>query len=200
LNDVGLLAQDVVLAHCVHVNEKELTILEKTGSKVAHSPISNMLNAVGVAPVPKMLSMGIPIGLGDDGYTFDGFENIRALPLLHKIASHDPYIIRPIEILKMATIEGAKLYGVQNELGSIEAGKLADIIILNPALSQTIAYPENVVEYLTGIANGTDVETVIVGGKIVMHERRVLTLDEASVMKRARKSTEKLWSKLGLRR
>lgn len=197
LNDVGLLAPDVVLAHCVHVNDDELTIIKKTGAKVAHNPMSNMLNAVGVAPVVKMLSMGIPVGLGNDGYIFDGFENIRAAFLLHKVALRDPRAISPMEALEMATIRGAELYGLQNELGSIEPGKLADIIIVNPALAPTPIHPESVVGHIVNTVDGDDVETVIVGGNVLMRDRKMLTMDEAEAVKVARKSAEKLWQKLG---
>ncbi|MDI6643182.1 MAG: amidohydrolase family protein [Candidatus Hodarchaeaceae archaeon] len=197
LNDVGLLAPDVVLAHCVHVNDDELTIIKKTGAKVAHNPMSNMLNAVGVAPVVKMFSMGIPVGLGNDGYIFDGFENIRAAFLLHKVALRDPRAISPMEALEMATIRGAELYGLQNELGSIEPGKLADIIIVNPALAPTPIHPESVVGHIVNTVDGDDVETVIVGGNVLMRDRKMLTMDEAEAVKVARKSAEKLWQKLG---
>ncbi len=197
LNDERLLAQDVVLAHCVHVNDDELAILKKTGAKVAHNPMSNMLNAVGVAPVAKMLLMDIPVGLGNDGYIFDGFENLRAAFLLHKVALRDPRAISPMEALEMATIRGAELYGLGNELGSIESGKLADIIIINPALAPTPVRPESVVGHVVNTVDGDDVETVIVGGKVVMRERKMQTLDEAEAVKVARKSAEKLWQKLG---
>lgn len=197
LNDEGLLAQDVVLAHCVHVNDDELAILKNTGSKVVHNPMSNMLNAVGVAPVVKMLLMGIPVGLGNDGYIFDGFENLRATFLLHKVALRDPRAISPMEALEMVTIRGAELYGLGNELGSIETGKLADIIIINPAIAPTPVRPESVVGHIINTIDGDDVETVIVGGKVVMRERKMQTLDETETVKVARKSAEKLWQKLG---
>lgn len=197
LNDVGLLSDDVVLAHCVHVNDDELAIIKKTGAKVAHNPMSNMLNAAGFAPVSRMLSMGIPVGLGNDGYIFDGFENIRAAYLLHKVALRDPRAISPIEALEMATIRGAELYGLQEELGSIERGKLADLIIINPAIAPTPVCPESVMGHIVNTVDGDDVETVIIGGKVVMRERKLLTLDEAETVKVARKSAEKLWQKLG---
>jgi len=197
LNDEGLLAQDVVLAHCVQVNDDELAILKKTGAKVAHNPMSNMLNAAGVAPVVKMLLMGIPVGLGNDGYIFDGFENLRAAFLLHKVALRDPRVISPIQALEMATIRGAELYGLGNELGSIESGKLADIIIINPAIAPTPVRSESVVGHIVNTIDGDDVETVVIGGKIVMRERKMQTLDEADAVKAARKSAEKLWQKLG---
>lgn len=198
LFDVGFLGPDVVLAHCVHVNDDELSMIKKTGAKVAHNPMSNMLNAVGVAPIVKMLSMGIPVGLGNDGYIFDGFENIRAAFLLHKVAHLDPRVISSWDALEMATIKGAELYGLENELGSIEPGKLADLIIINPSLSPTPVRVESVVEHILNTINSGNVETVIVGGNIVMEDRKVLTLDEREVVENSRKSAEKIWQKIGV--
>ncbi|MEM4188304.1 MAG: amidohydrolase family protein [Candidatus Hadarchaeum sp.] len=197
LQDAEVLGPDVVLAHCVHVNDEELAIIKKTGAKVAHNPMSNMLNAVGVAPVVKMLNMGIPVGLGNDGYIFDGFENIRAAFLLHKIGLRDPRAISAMEALEMATIRGAELYGLENEIGSIEPGKLADLIIVNPRRAPTPIFPESVVGHLVNTASGNDVETVIVGGNILMRDRKMLSMEEEEVIKTSRKSAEKLWQKLG---
>jgi putative selenium metabolism protein SsnA len=198
LNEAGMLAPDVVLAHCVHVNDDELAMIKKAGAKVAHNPMSNMLNAVGVAPVAKMISMGIPVGLGNDGYVFDGFENIRVAYLLQKVAFNDPRAVSPIEALEMATIRGAELYGLQNELGSIEHGKLADIIIVNPARTPTPLRSESVVSHIVNAVSGDDVETVVVGGNVLMRDRKVQAMDEAEAVKMARKSAEKLWQKLNL--
>lgn len=198
LKDAGLLGHDTIPVHCVHASEEELEILKKTGAKVAHTPMSNMLNGVGVAPVVRMLSIGIPVGLGDDGCTPDGFENLRTAFLLHKLALRDPRVISPQEVLEMATVKGAELYGLQEELGSLEPGKLADLIIVNPALAPTPLRPETVVGHLVHNTSGGDVETVIVGGRVVMNERKVMALDEAEVVKAARQSVEKLWQKLGV--
>ncbi len=197
LNDAELLGQDVVLAHCVQVNDDELSILKETGAKVAYNPMSNMLNAVGAAPVTKMLKMGIPVGLGNDGYIFDGFENLRAAFLLQKVALRDPRAITPMEALEMATIRGAELYGLGNELGSIEPGKQADIIFIDPKIAPTPVRPESVVGHLVNTVDGDDVDTVIVGGGVIMRNRKLLTLNEAEVVKIARKSALKLWQKLG---
>ncbi|MEW6222243.1 MAG: amidohydrolase family protein [Candidatus Hadarchaeota archaeon] len=200
LKEEGLLGPDVVLAHCVHVNDNELEIIKKMGAKVAHNPMSNMLNAVGVAPVPKMLGMGIPVGLGNDGYIFDGFENIRAAFLLHKLAGRDPRAITPREVMEMATIRGAELYGLGNELGSLEQGKLADIIIIDPSIAPTPVTPDSVLGHLVNTVDGDDVETTIVGGNVLMRERKVLSMDEGEVVSISRKTAKKLWQKLGAAR
>ncbi|MEM2192316.1 MAG: amidohydrolase family protein, partial [Candidatus Hadarchaeales archaeon] len=196
LKEVGFLGPDVVLAHCVNVSDEELDIIQKSGAKVAHNPMSNMLNAVGVAPVPKMLQRGISVGLGNDGYIFDGFENIRAAYLIHKVSTRDPRVISPREVLEMATIKGAELYGLENEVGSIEIGKLADLIIINPTLAPTPIRPDTVLGHLVNTVDGDDVETVIVGGKVVMKEKKLLTIDESQAVAIARRAAEKLWQEL----
>ncbi|KXB09249.1 hypothetical protein AKJ35_01165 [candidate division MSBL1 archaeon SCGC-AAA833F18] len=197
LHDVGILSSNTVLAHCVHVNEDELSIMKKTEAKVAHNPMSNMLNGVGVAPVPKMLEKEISVGLGNDGYIFDGFENLRSAYLIHKANARDPRIITPYQALEMATINGAKLYGLEDKLGSIETGKLADLIIINPDSLPTPLRRKNVVEHIVNSVRGCDVETVIVDGRLLMREKRVITLDEEEVVKMSKKSAEKIWKKLG---
>lgn len=197
LNEVGFLAPDTVLSHCVHVNDEELAIIKKSGAKVAHNPMSNMLNGVGVAPVPKMRALDIPVGLGNDGYVLDGFANIRAAFLLHKLALGDPRAMSAMEALEMATVRGAELYGLENKLGSIEEGKLGDVIIVNPSRIPTLLRPESAVDHIVNTVNGDDVETVVVGGRMVMQDRKVLTLDEREVVRASRKSAEKIWQKMG---
>jgi len=100
-------------------------------------------------------------------------------------------------VLEMATIRGAELYGMENELGSLEPGKLADVIIIDPSIAPTPVRPESVVGHIVNTVHGGDVETVIVGGSIVMRNRKVLTLDEDEVVKISKKAAEKLWMKLG---
>jgi len=197
LNDVGVLKEDVVLAHCVHVNEEEIEIIQKTKAKVAHNPMSNMLNAVGVAPIPSMLKRGIQVGLGNDGYIFDGFENIRVAYLIHKVANRDPRVITPQEVLEMATIRGAELYGLEDKLGSIEKGKLADLIVIDPSIAPTPVNSDTVLGHLVNTVDGDDVETVIVGGNVIMRERKLQTFDEDHVVNVSRKAAKKLWPKIG---
>ncbi len=194
--DVGLLGPDVVLAHCVNINQNELEILAKTGTKVAHNPMSNMLNAVGVAPVPEMLEKGIPVGLGNDGYIFDGFENLRAAYLLHKVHARDPRVITPLQVIEMATIRGAELYGLEKELGSIEVGKKADIIIIKPDVLPTPLTAQSVYGHLVNTVDGDDVETTIVDGEVLMENRKVLTVNEEEAEKTAQKTAEGLWRRL----
>ncbi len=196
LRDVGLLAPDVVLAHCVHVNDTELDIVAASKAKIAHNPMSNMLNAVGAAPVPNMLRKGITVGLGNDGYIFDGFENMRAAYLLHRLVSRDPNVIDPYRILEMATIRGAELYSLGKELGSIEVGKRADLILIKPEILPTPLSSDSVVGHLINSIDGDDVNTVMVDGRIVVKERAILTVNEKEAQRKAQEAAAGLWERL----
>jgi cytosine/adenosine deaminase-related metal-dependent hydrolase len=173
-----------------------LDIVAKSRAKVAHNPMSNMLNAVGVARVPGMLRRGIHVGLGNDGYIFDGFENMRAAYLIHRAVMRDPNAIDVHAILEMATIGGAELYGLEKQLGSIEPGKRADLIVIKADLLPTPLSPESVVGHLINTINGHDVRTTIVDGKIVMRDRKVTTLDENDALKRGHDAAVGLWQRL----
>ncbi|KXB02605.1 hypothetical protein AKJ45_02415 [candidate division MSBL1 archaeon SCGC-AAA261F19] len=196
LHDKHILSPKTVLVNCVHVSDDELHLIQESGAKVVHNPMKNMLNGVGVAKVSQMLSMGIPTGLGNGGYIFDGFENMRSAYLLHKAVTEDPRTITPMETLEMATIHGAKICNWENEIGSIEPGKYADLIVIDTSSFPTPLKCENVVDHIVNTVNGQDIETVIVGGRILMRERKVITLQEDDVIKASNKSAKKLWKKL----
>jgi len=193
---VGLLGPDVVAVHAVHVIDDELKLIAKTGTKIAHNPLSNMLNAVGAPPIHKMLEMGITVTIGNDGYIFDPFENIRGAYLLAKVAFRDPRLITPLEAIEMATINGAKAYGLEDKLGSLEPGKRADIIIVMPELMPTPLNAETVYGHLVNTIDGDDVKTVIVNGKIIMENRESLTISEEEVNKVSQEATVKFWERL----
>lgn len=196
LDELGALGHDVVLAHCVHLDEEELSIVAERGCGVAHNPMSNMLNAVGVAPVPEMLKQGIAVGIGNDGYIFDGFENMRSAFLVHKLHRRDPRVMTPMEILEMATINGAKLYGLHEEIGSIEKGKQADIIVLSSESIPTPLTAETAAGHIVNSARGTDVETVLVAGKVIMDRRVMKTVDRDTANSAARKAAHDLWQRM----
>jgi putative selenium metabolism protein SsnA len=196
LHDVGLLGPDVVLAHCVNLDEHEISLVASTKTGVAHNPMSNMLNAVGVAPILKMLKQNVTVGLGNDGYIFDMFENMRAAYLLHRVNSRDPNVIDPYTVLEMATINGAALYGVQGQVGSIEPGKKADIILIKPNILPTPLTTGSVVGHLINTVDGDDVETVIVDGKPIVRSKKLLTFDEDKAQSIAQAAAAKLWDRL----
>jgi len=196
LKDVGLLGPDLVLAHCVNLDEHEISLVAETGTGIAHNPMSNMLNAVGVAPIREMLKQNVTVGLGNDGYIFDMFENMRAAYLLHRVASGNPNAIDPYTILEMATINGAKLYGVGNQVGSIEPGKKADIILIKPSILPTPLTRSSVLGHLINTVDGDDVETVIVDGKPIVRGKKLLTFDEDRAQAVAQTAAAKLWTRL----
>lgn len=186
----------MILAHCVNVTDDEIDIIARTKTGVAHNPMSNMLNAVGVAPVPKMLGKHVNVGLGNDGYIFDMFENMRAAFLVHRLQTRNPNAIDPYTILEMSTINGAKLYGMDKEVGSIEVGKRADIIIIKPSILPTPLNAETAVGHLINTVDGDDVEHVLVDGKPIVRNKCLLTYDEEKAQTLSQTAAAKLWSRL----
>ena len=196
LSDVGLLGSTVVLAHCVHLNSKEIDLIARTNTGVAHNPMSNMLNAVGVSPVQQMIAQKVTIGLGNDGYIFNMFENMRTAFLLHRLNSRDPNAIDSYTILEMATINGARLYGMQKETGSIEVGKKADIILIKPNLLPTPLTSETVVGHIINTVDADDVEHVFVEGKQIVKNKRLLSFDEQEAQRISQAAASDLWTRL----
>lgn len=195
LKDTGLLGPSTVLAHCVHLNQREIQLCAATGTHVAHNPMSNMLNAVGVMSLPEMLQANINVGLGNDGYVFDGFENMRAAFLIHRVHRRDPSIISPQTVVELATVNAAKCYGLL-DIGSIEVGKKADVIVVRPEVYAT-PMNRNVYGYLVNGMKGGDVEHVFVDGVQVVENRRLTKLDKEKAEKTIVETIEKLWSRLG---
>ena len=194
LRDTGLLSPKAVLAHCVHLNDEELKILAETGAWVAHNPMSNMLNAVGVARIPDMLSLGVNVALGNDGYVFDMFENIRSAFLLHRVARRDPTVIPPRKALELATIDAAKAYGL-NDLGALKPGYRADVIVLRPQMAAT-PYTGDIHAWIVNGVKGGDVRTVIVDGEVVVWDRKLTKVDIREAEQRVLKTHERLWERL----
>jgi len=197
LRDLGLVGPNVVLAHCVNLDEDEIEIIAQTKTGVAHNPMSNMLNAVGVAPITRMLQKNVNVGLGNDGYIFDMFENMRTTYLLHRVHHRNPNVIDAYTILEMATINGARLYGMETELGSIEKGKHADIIIIKPNILPTPLNADSVVGHLINTVDGDDVEQVLVDGIPIVRNKKLVTFDEEKAQSISQTAAAKLWSRLG---
>ena len=200
LDGLGFLNERVIAAHSVWVSEDEMEIMKKRGVKVAHNPVSNMKIAAGVAPIPRYLEKGITVGLGTDGAasnnTLDMFEDLKITALLHKVTSNDPRAVPAEAALEMATIGGARALGLEDEIGSIETGKKADIILVDlkkPHLTP-LTHP---VSHLVYAAKGGDVSHTIVDGRILMSERTLTTLDEDALMREATVQTRDLLEKSG---
>ncbi|MFQ5832876.1 MAG: amidohydrolase family protein [Candidatus Thorarchaeota archaeon] len=193
---LGVLAPRTVLAHCVHVDDIELDLIAMHGAAVAHNPMSNMLNAVGTAPVPEMLKKEIPVGLGNDGWIYDPFENMRCALTVHRLATNDPSIIGPEEVFRMATLSGAKCYGLENSIGSLEAGKSADVVILDATRVPTPLTPESAVGHIVNTFGGRDVSKVFVDGVLVVDEGRLTLTPDEEVSRISREASESLWERL----
>ncbi|KFZ43991.1 S-adenosylhomocysteine deaminase [Smithella sp. SC_K08D17] len=195
LGDIGYLDEQLIAFHCVYFSDKDMKIFADHGCKVVHNPASNMKLASGVAPVPEMLKAGITVGLGTDGCAsnnnLDMIKEMSTAAKLHKVARLDPTVMDAQTVVRMATIEGAKALGMERTTGSLEIGKKADIIIIGlnkPHL--TPLYSEY--SHLVYAASGADVDTVIINGKVVMENRRLLTINEEEVMHKVREIAVKV--------
>ncbi len=180
LLDLGVLDQQTIAVHCNWLDPEDIAVFADLGVSVSHNPISSMKLAAGVAPVPQMLEKTIRVGLGTDGSAsnnaLDMFREMDASAKLHKVMSLDPTVMNAQSVLKMATSGGARVLGMGHLIGSIEAGKLADIIIMD--MNQPHLTPlYNPYSQLVYAARGADVKTSIINGKIVMENRRLLTID-----------------------
>ena len=188
LNDVGLAAPHVLLAHCVHLNDSEFEILRATGTHVAHCPSSNLKLGSGLAPVAEMIERGISVSLGADGAAcnnrLDMFTEMRMAALVQK-ALRGPQTLPALTALRMATINGARALGLSEKIGSVEVGKRADIILINLDRFHLTPRPD-MVSTIVYSAEASDVDTVIIDGRVVMRERSLTTLDEQTVIRQAR--------------
>lgn len=195
LGEAGLLSSRAVLGHCVYLNERELELIRLASASVAHNPMSNMLNAVGVTPLKEMVERGINVGLGNDGYIFDMFENMRAGYLLHRVARKDPNWPSPQQIVEMCTVNAAKAYGL-SWIGSIAVGKKADLIIIRPGFQAT-PYSGSIYGYIVNGLKSSDVRDVVVDGELIVRERRFLKIDIEKSEGKVLRTIENLWRRLG---
>jgi 5-methylthioadenosine/S-adenosylhomocysteine deaminase len=199
LNDCGLAAPHVVLAHCVHLNDSEMEVLRRTGTQVAHCPSSNLKLGSGFAPVKDMINRGISVSLGADGAPcnnrLDMFTEMRTAALIQK-ALHGAETLPALTMLRMATIEGARALGLGKEIGSIEAGKRADLTLLNLESLHTTPHPDPV-STIVYAAEASDVETVVIDGRIVMRDGELTTLDQRAVIRSAEEQSARLHKALG---
>lgn len=191
LENLGFLSSDILAAHCIHLSRKEMTLMAKHDVKIAHNPVANMKIAAGVAKIKDLMNLGLTVGIGTDGpasnNSLDMFESIKITTLLQKLEYRDPNVLSAETVLKMATTDGAKALRLRNSLGSLEVGKEADLILINfkkPHLTPMHDPYANIVYS----ARGSDVDTVIANGKILMENREVKTLDEDGVLRDAEKT------------
>jgi len=188
LKDFGMLGEDSVFAHCVHLSPEEIGYLAQTKTSVSHNPVSNMMLGDGIAPVVEMLAAGVNVGLGTDGaasnHSQDLFETMKTASLLQKVKHRDAGIIEPYTVLRMATAGGARALGLADVCGTIEVGKRADLILVD--IQKVHILPVNdLVSQLVHCAKASDVDTVIVDGRVLMKEGTLLDLDERKILESA---------------
>jgi len=196
---IGFLNNRVIAAHVVQANEAELEILKRRGVGIAHNPQSNIKLAAGVAPIPLMLKMDMSVGLGTDGAASNNdlsmWEEMDTAAKLHKIFARDPKVLSAEQAFEMATMRGARALHLENLIGSIETGKRADIVVVDfDGLHQTPYF--NVYSTLVYATKASDVRHVIINGKVVMRDKRLLTLDENGIKKDANLYRQKIISSL----
>jgi len=192
LQSLDLLGSQLIMDHCVHLDETDIKILAEHGVKVVHNPESNMKLASGIAPVPELISHGVTVGLGTDGCAsnnnLDLFTEMDMAAKLHKIQTMNPTVLDAVTVLRMATIEGARALGIDHATGSLETGKKADIIIVDtdkPHLTPMY----NPYSHIVYAARGNDVSHSIINGQLVMENRKLLTIDLDEIIARAREKS-----------
>jgi 5-methylthioadenosine/S-adenosylhomocysteine deaminase len=200
LHSLGLSGPHVVLAHCVHLDAAEFETLANTRTNVAHCPSSNLKLGSGIAEISRMLAGEIAVSLGADGAAcnnrLDMFTEMRSMALLQK-AMHGPEAIPAKQALRIATIDGAKALGLEKEIGTLETGKRADLMVVN--LNAFHSTPANdPVSALVYSAQTSDVQTVVIDGQLVMRDRQLLTLDENSVLQEANRESAVLVKRAGI--
>lgn len=188
LADFGIPGEDAIFAHSVHVSPEEIAQLADTNTAVSHNPVSNMMLGDGIAPVVEMLAAGVKVGLGSDGaasnHGQDLFETMKAASLLQKVKHQDAGVIDPHQVLRMGTIDGAHALGLGSVCGSVEAGKRADLILVD--IQKPHFQPVNdVVSQLVHCAKATDVDTVLVDGKVLLRGRECVSLEEGEILRGA---------------
>jgi 5-methylthioadenosine/S-adenosylhomocysteine deaminase len=201
LDRIGFLNDRVIAAHVVWPQGSDISILKKRGVGVVHNPQSNMKLASGVAPVPRMMNDGVFVGLGTDGAASNNdlnmWEEMDTVAKLHKVFSGDPKVISAQQAFELATIRGAQALHLDKEIGSLETGKRADLLLIErDALNQIPLY--NVYSDLVYATKSFDVQSVIINGRVVMQNRRLLTLNEPQIKKDAAVFREKIIKSLGI--
>ena len=196
LDSIGFLGPDVVCAHSVWLSDDEIEIIRKNDVKVSHNPCSNMKLASGIAPVSKLLENDICVSVGTDGASsnnnLDLIEELKTASLLQKVATLDPKVLTSDETLAMGTINGARALGLDDEIGTVEVGKKADLILIDTNNANMVPDSSNLSSNIIYSANGSNVDTTICNGQILMENRKLTTLDEQEIYKKAREALDEL--------
>jgi 5-methylthioadenosine/S-adenosylhomocysteine deaminase len=200
LENLDLFSSPLIACHCVWLTGEEMDLLARRKVRVVHNLESNLKLASGVAPVPELLSRGVVVGLGTDGCAsnnnLDLFQEMDFVAKVHKAHRLDPTVMPAQAVLELATLGGARVLGMEKEIGSLEAGKKADVIILD--LNKPHLQPVyNIVSHLVYSATGADVRDVIIDGKVIMENRKLLTLDEEEILERIGEMRQEIVERIG---
>ena len=196
LEKIGFLGPDVVAAHCVWLSDDEIEIIKKHGVKISHNPCSNMKLASGISPVSKLIENDICVSIGTDGASsnnnLDLIEELKTASLLQKVSTLDPNVLNSHEAIAMGTIKGAEALGLSDEIGSIEVGKKADIILVDTNSANMVPDSSTLTSNMIYSANGSNVDTTICNGKILMENKKLTVLDEQEIYDKAREAIKNL--------
>ena len=196
LDKIGFLGPDVVAAHSVWLSDTEIEIIKKNDVKISHNPCSNMKLASGIAPVSKLIENDICVSIGTDGASsnnnLDLIEELKTASLLQKVSTLDPKVLNSDESIAMGTIKGAEALGLDSEIGSIEVGKKADIILIDTNSANMIPDSSTLSSNIIYSANGSNVDTTICNGKILMENKKLTVLDEDEIYAKARQAIKEL--------
>ena len=202
LDALGLLGERFVAVHCVHISDHEQSLLAQSGTKVIHCPESNMKLASGSSPIWHLSARGVTVGLGTDGpasnNNLDMFEEMRTASLAAKLVTRDPQALSARQALKMATIDCARALGMDDRIGSLVPGKLADLVVVDldkPHLTPLY----DPISHLVYAARGSDVRDVIVSGRVVVRQGKIRTIDESNIKRRARAMASEIGRQVGAR-
>lgn len=199
--ELGFLGPDMMLIHCVWLDDEDIDAIARTGTHVAHNPASNSKLGSGVAPIDKMLKAGINVALGCDGgpsdNNYDMVLEMRLASYVHKVNRLDPTVTPAETVLEMATLGGARAMGLEDEIGSLETGKKADLVVLDVHRPHIVPCPDPVSAVVCA-ARGNDVQHVMIDGKWVVRDESVLTLDEREVLERAAERARGLYERAGV--
>jgi 5-methylthioadenosine/S-adenosylhomocysteine deaminase len=195
LDSLGLLGPDILAAHAVWLSEGEIKLIKERRVKLSHNPVSNMKLASGISPVTRLVEKGVCVSLGTDGAAsnnnLDLFQEMKTATLLQKVNLMDPTVLPAGKVMEMATSDGAAALGLEDEIGTIEVGKKADLVLVN-MMAPHLTPQRSPLSHLVYSAGGSDVDTVICNGQILMQEKEVLVLDPVEVMEMAQGASEDL--------
>jgi 5-methylthioadenosine/S-adenosylhomocysteine deaminase len=196
LDKIGFLGPDVVAAHCVWLSDEEIEIIKKNNVKVSHNPCSNMKLASGISPVSKLIENDVCVSIGTDGASsnnnLDLIEELKTASLLQKVSTLDPKVLNSDESVAMGTIKGAEALALDDEIGSIEVGKKADIILIDTNSANMVPDSSSLSSNIIYSANGSNVDTTICNGKVLMENKKLVVLDEEEIYRKARQAIKEL--------